>query len=454
MHTTEEARQTANRIATAVAAVGGRVYYVGGYVRDRLCGRENPDIDIEVHGVTPAQLEAILDTCGERLAIGESFGIYALRGYAIDIAMPRREHAIGRGHRDFSVTVDPFIGTEQAAARRDFTVNAMMQDVLTGELVDHYGGQEDLRRGVLRHVSDATFSEDPLRVLRAAQFAARLGFAVAPATVALCRTMDLTTLPRERIEGEWRKALLTAATPSVFFTTLREMHQLDHWFPELKALIGVPQPPQWHAEGDVWNHTMMVLDAAAAYRDCVENPYALMLAALAHDVGKTVTTTVDGDAIHAYGHETAGLPIAERLLTRITHDKSAVADALTLIEHHMKPNALAAADAAVKATNRLFDRVSDPQALIGIAAADNAGRITASPVPDYTAWLTERLAAYRACMARPHVAGRDLIAAGLPADSRFADYLAYAHKLRLAGVDKDTALKQTLAYARQGNGGQ
>lgn len=449
MHSFTETQQTAHDIAAAVAARGGRAYYVGGYVRDCLLGRENTDLDIEVHGITPAVLEEILDAHGERIAIGESFGIYALKGYAIDIAIPRRERAVGKGHRDFTVDVDPHIGTEQAAARRDFTVNAMMQDVLTGAIIDHYGGQEDLQHGVLRHVSDATFAEDPLRVVRAAQFAARFGFAVAPATVALCRGMDLTTLPRERIEGEWRKALLQAATPSVFFTTLREMDQLDHWFPELAALIGVPQPPQWHAEGDVWNHTMMVLDAAAAVRDQVDNPYAFMLAALAHDVGKAVTTTVDGDAIHAYAHETAGLPIAERLLTRITHEKSVIAYALELIEHHMKPYALAASGAAIKATNRLFDRVADPHALIRLAAADNAGRITTTPVTDYTDHLLERLAVYHDYMARPYVAGRDLVAAGLTADSRFADYLAYAHKLRLAGVDKDTALKQTIAYARQ-----
>lgn len=449
MHSFAESQQTAYHIATAVAARGGRAYYVGGYVRDRLLGRENTDLDIEVHGITPTTLEGILDAHGERIAVGESFGIYTLKGHAIDVAMPRRERAVGRGHRDFTVDVDPHIGTEQAAARRDFTVNAMMQDVLTGEILDHYGGQEDLRHGVLRHVSDTSFSEDPLRVLRAAQFAARFGFAVAPATVTLCRTMDLTALPRERIEGEWRKALLQADTSSVFFTTLREMDQLGHWFPELAALIDVQQPPQWHAEGDVWNHTMMVLDAATAYRDRVDNPYAFMLAALAHDVGKAVTTTVDGDAIHAYAHEAAGLPIAEQLLTRITHEKSVITYALELVEHHMKPYALAASGAAIKATNRLFDRVADPHALIRLAAADNAGRITTTPVTDYTDHLLERLTIYRDYMARPYVAGRDLVAAGLTADSRFSDYLAYAHKLRLAGVDKDTALKQTLAYARR-----
>ena len=146
MKSVEAARQTARDIAVAVAALGGRAYYVGGYVRDRLRGQENADLDVEVHGITPAQLERILDCHGTRITIGESFGIYALKGYPLDIAMPRQEHAAGRGHRDFTVAVDPFIGTEKAAARRDFTVNAMMQDVLTGEIVDHYGGQDDLDR--------------------------------------------------------------------------------------------------------------------------------------------------------------------------------------------------------------------------------------------------------------------------------------------------------------------
>ena len=170
----EKDKLTAEKIAAAVADRGGRAYYVGGYVRDLLCGRENKDIDIEIHGISPADLEEILDDFGERIAIGESFGIYNIKGYHIDIAMPRKENARGSGHRDFDISVDPFIGTKDAAKRRDFTVNALMQDVISGEVIDHYGGTDDLNSGILRHVSDDSFPEDPLRVLRAAQFAARL----------------------------------------------------------------------------------------------------------------------------------------------------------------------------------------------------------------------------------------------------------------------------------------
>ena len=193
--------EAARAIARQAAALGGRAYYVGGFVRDRLLGRENTDVDIEVHGLTPSQLEEILDGLGGRLEMGASFGIYGLKGYGLDIAMPRRERAIGRGHRDFDVTVDPFLGTEQAARRRDFTVNALMEDVLTGRVLDHFHGVRDLRRGVLRHVDDRTFPEDPLRVLRGAQFAARFGFTAAPETIALCRGIDLSALPPERAQG-------------------------------------------------------------------------------------------------------------------------------------------------------------------------------------------------------------------------------------------------------------
>ena len=265
-----EDRRMALEVARKVSKKGGRTFYVGGFVRDALLHRENKDVDIEVHGISPKCLEEILDSLGQRISIGESFGIFNLKGYSLDIAMPRKEQLRGMGHKDFDIFVDPFIGTEGACRRRDFTFNALMQDVLTGEIVDHFGGQEDLERGILRHVNDESFAEDPLRVLRAAQFAARFDFRVAPETVNLCRSMDLRHLPRERIEGELKKALLKAEKPSIFFEILREMDQLDFWFPELKALIGLEQNPVYHAEGDVWNHTMMVLDQAAKLRGRVE----------------------------------------------------------------------------------------------------------------------------------------------------------------------------------------
>ena len=441
--------EMARRIAERAAQRGGRTFYVGGFVRDALIHRENKDVDIEIHGLLPAQVAEVLDSLGERLTIGESFGIFGLRGCSVDIAMPRREKLRGSGHRDFDVSVDPFIGTEKAAVRRDFTINALMQDVLTGEIIDHFGGREDLDKGIIRHVNDETFAEDPLRVLRAAQFAARFGFAVAEETVELCRGMSLSDLSRERIEGELKKALLKADKPSVFFEVLREMDRLDEWFPEMKALIGVEQSVKHHAEGDVWTHTMMVLDAAAQFRSRVENPLGFMLGAAAHDLGKPVCTEVVKGDIHAYGHEIKGVPIAERFLSRITNERKLIDYALNLVRNHMRPNVAVRSGSSVKSTNKMFDEAADPEALIAMALSDSLGKLPAGPAEEDEDFLMERLAVYRELMARPAVMGRDLIAAGLKPGSDFTEILAYAHKLHLAGVEKESALKQTLSYARK-----
>lgn len=443
----EKEERLCGRIAQRVAEKGGTAYYVGGWVRDRLMGIPNKDVDMEVHGIAPAVLREILEGFGERITVGESFGVYTLKGYSIDIAMPRRETARGSGHKDFDICVDPFVGTRKAAMRRDFTVNALMQNVLTGEIVDAFGGRDDLRQGVLRHVSDASFAEDALRVLRGAQFAARFGFSVAPETAALCRKMSLRDLPKERVMGEVQKALLTANRPSIFFTFLRETGHLSVWFPELEALIGVPQPPEHHAEGDVWTHTMLVLDAAASFRNRVREPFAFMLSALCHDFGKAVCTeTVDG-VIHALGHETSGLPLAETFVRRLTDAHLPMQYVRNLTEYHMKPNKMAADGASVKATNRLFDASVDPEALVYLALADGLGKLPQTTASE--AFLHERLELFKEYMKRPYVMGRDLIEAGLAPSPMFSAVLAYAHKLRLAGVDKQNALKQTLAYAKQ-----
>jgi len=436
----------AEKIAEQVSAVGGRVYYVGGCVRDALLGVEGKDIDIEVHGISPASLEEILDKTGMRTSFGESFGIYAIKGHSLDIAMPRKEKLHGRGHRDFDVFVDPFIGVESAAKRRDFTVNAIMRDVLTGEIIDPFGGAKDLEKGILRHVSDDSFGEDPLRVLRLCQFAARFGFSVADETLDICKKMDISTLSRERVEGEMKKALLKSEKPSVFFELLRKIGKLSPWFGELLPLIGLEQDARYHMEGDVWTHTMMVLDAAAELKDNTENPYGFMLAALCHDLGKAVCTVREGERVHSYGHDVKGIPIARRLLHRFTDERKLIRYVLEITEHHMKPNVLASNRSAIKKTNKMFDCVSDPMALIMIAAADVRGQRGIGVSADHTDFLLDRLEVYRKYMAEPYVTGKDLLAAGVPEGEQLKSMLEYAHKLRLAGVDKDSALMQTLRF--------
>ncbi len=431
-------------IARKAGEAGGRAYYVGGFVRDRLLGLPTKDIDVEIHGIFPDKLREIVSSEGTVLEMGESFGIFSLKGTDIDIAMPRKETVTGRGHRAFDVSVDPFIGVRKAAARRDFTVNALMEDVLTGEIIDSFGGLTDLKNKVLRHVTDESFPEDPLRVLRLAQFSARFGFSVYEKTKELCKTIDLSSLSRERIEGEMKKALLKSEKPSVFFEVLRAVNGLDFWFPELKKLINLPQNPVFHPEGDVWVHTMQVLDRAAVFRERVSEPFAFMMSALCHDFGKiTATKEIDG-VIHAYAHESLGQPLIKKFLTRITGDKTVINYVLNMSFYHMKPGVMARAGSSQKSFNKLFDDSVCPSDLIFLALSDEGDRNE-----NIENILFERLVTFNEIMSRPFVRGKDLIEAGLNPDKSFSEILDYAHKLRLAGVSRESALKQTLSFARK-----
>ena len=217
-------------LASKVKEKGGRAFYVGGYVRDLLLNIPNKDIDIEVHGIAEKDLVAILNEIGEVDYYGRSFGIYALRHEDIEVALPRSEKVLGTGHRDFEISVDPDMGYKNAALRRDFTINALMMDVLSHEILDYFNGTDDLNKGIIRHVNDVSFVEDPLRVYRAAQFASRFGFKIDERTVELCKGIDTFVLSRERIEEELKKALLKAERAEIFFECLKEMNQKDVWF--------------------------------------------------------------------------------------------------------------------------------------------------------------------------------------------------------------------------------
>lgn len=438
----------ARRVAETVVQAGGKAYFVGGYVRDQLLKRENKDIDLEIHGISPEALMAVLDCLGQRTVMGASFGVFGLKHYDLDIAMPRSETENSRGKQDFCAYVDPFIGTERAALRRDLTMNALMQDVLTGEILDHFGGVEDLKQGVIRHVDDVTFAEDPLRVLRVAQFAARFQFRVAEETVELSRKLDLSALAKERVWGELEKALLKSPKPSVFFQVLRQMDQLHTWFPELEALISVEQDAQFHPEGNVWNHTMLVLDEAAKLRPQAKEPLCFMVAALCHDFGKAVTTAAKNGRIHAIGHEVDGVPIAGQFLHRMTREGKLRHYVQNMVENHMRPNVVAAQRSRVKSICKMLDQSVCPEDLLLLAKADHNGRTNASAYDQTEQFLREHLALYHDRMAQPYVMGADLIQAGFQPGKDFGEALEFAHKLRLAGVEKESALRQTVGYLR------
>lgn len=440
-------RELAGAIAKEVDKLGGRAYFVGGCVRDRLLGLENRDIDIEVYGVKADRLEQLLRKFGEVKA-NYSFGVFNIDGCDLDITMPRTEVKTGVKHNEFRTKIEPFLAIEEAAKRRDFTVNAIMENVLTGKIVDPVNGKSDLHGRVIRPVDLKKFSEDPLRVLRAARFAAYLDFTFDAATILLCRGMDLSSLTKERVFAEMKSTLLNTERPSIFFEALREFRQLDDWFPEIKNLIDVPQNETAHKEGDVWRHTMMVLDEAVKKRDSANNPLGLMLSALCHDLGKAVTVTVGEDGVHhSYGHEKEGVPLAGAFLERLTSSKALKDYVLNMVELHQEPHKKAQQNSSMKSFNHMFDKSVCPLDLLALVECDSLGRTP--PLFEEKKVLYDRFSQYCDVMAKPFVSGKDLIAAGIKPNNHFKELLEYAHKLRLADVDKNNALKQVLAYGRK-----
>jgi tRNA nucleotidyltransferase (CCA-adding enzyme) len=368
------------RLAHLVRDAGGRALMVGGCVRDVLLGGTPKDWDVEVYGIEPAALRELLKSFGRLNVVGESFTVYKI-GNDLDVSLSRRERKTGRGHRAFLVEGDPAMTFEEAARRRDFTINAILEDPLTNEIIDPFDGRADLERKTLRAVSSETFAEDSLRVLRAAQFAARFRFEIEAATVELCRTIDLTDLPRERIWGEMEKLLLQAQQPSIGFIWLQKLGVIEQLFPELKALIGVPQESAWHPEGNVEVHTWLVVDRA---RELINDlPYAkqvtVMLAALCHDLGKPATTEFIEGRIRSRGHEEAGVTPTKNFLERLnihTLDGYDVrSQVIALVRDHLKPGELyKKSDEIGDGAFRRLARKCELELLYRVARADSLGR--------------------------------------------------------------------------------
>ena len=263
------------------------------------------------------------------------------------------------------------------------------------------------------------------------------------------KRIDLSAMTAEQAAEEMKKALLNEEKPSVFFEMLRNTDQLGKWFPELEALIGLEQDPVFHPEGDVWTHTMEVIDRAAAFRERVSDPFAFMMLALTHDMGKAVTTAVVKGRIHAYEHETKGLPEVERFVRRLVNEPEVIEYVLNMVPLHMRPNIAAYNKPSVKSTNRMYDAAAAPEDLIYFAQADKPVVSGSEAFSGDPGFLEERLEVYRDTMAKPCVTEQDLIEAGIGPGEHMDELIEYAHKLRLAGIDRDPALKQVLAQARK-----
>lgn len=331
-------------VLESVRAVG-RPRIVGGGVRDWLLGLKPKDFDIEVFGIDFATLQRVLAPYGATDVVGRSFGVIKLRTSAgeHDFSLPRRESKTGAGHRGFAVDPDPTLSDAEAAARRDFTVNAIAYDPFDEALIDPHNGSDDLQKRVLRHTSDA-FSEDPLRVLRGFQFAARFDLTLAPETTELCRsiTSTFTELAVERIWAEWDKWATQSTKPSRGLNVLLETDWLKH-FPEIAALHKTPQDPEWHPEGDVFAHTKYCLDALVRLPEWQNAPPArrrqLTFAVLAHDFGKPATT-VKAERRGKIrwispGHESAGVPLTESFLQRIGSPHDLNNEVRPLVQFHL-----------------------------------------------------------------------------------------------------------------------
>ncbi len=448
-------------IANEVKAHGGRALLVGGCVRDPLMHRAPKDLYFEVYGVEPTELRTLLDKFGQVNAVGEAFTVYKL-GPDLDISIPRRERKAGRGHRGFVIEGDPSMSIEEATRRRDFTINAILKDPLTDEIIDPFDGQRDIKDKKLRAVSSETFVEDSLRVLRAAQFAARFEFDIVPETAALCRGIDLSDLPAERIWGELEKLLLRAERPSIGLQWLRELGLIDRLLPELKSLIDVPQDPEWHPEGDVFVHTQLVIDRARELIDDLSYPkkVTVMLAALTHDLGKPPTTEFSDGHWRSRGHDEAGITPTRSLLDRLNIHTLEGYDVRTqviaLVRQHLKPGEFyKKRDEVGDAAFRRLSRRCELDLLYRVAKADSLGR-NANWVPREK-WYDSEAQEWFITRARelavelrppdPILLGRHLIELGVEPGPRMGDITRAVYEMQLDGRVRD--LDEAIAAARE-----
>jgi tRNA nucleotidyltransferase (CCA-adding enzyme) len=442
----------------------GRPRIVGGGVRDWLLGLAPKDLDVEVGGIDFETLHRDLEPFGATDIVGRSFGVIKVRsratGEEYDFSLPRRESKTGAGHRGFAVAPDPGLDDAAAAARRDFTINAIAVDPFTGALIDPHGGQTDLSARVLRHTS-AAFAEDPLRVLRGFQLAARFDLTLAPATAALCRYIagSYAELPLERVWGEWEKWAVKAMRPSRGLQVLAETGWLAH-FPELAALRGTPQDPEWHPEGDVFTHTGYCLDALAAspaWREAdAPRRERLMFAVLAHDFGKPATTALaDKKGRQRWvspGHEAAGGEPAVRFLRRLGAPLRLDEPVRTLVVNHLA-HFSGQEELSATAVRRLARRLEPAtiEELATVMRADADGRPPLK-TPEVHRRIDALVAKARALeleklAPRPILLGRHLIKLGLKPGPAMKGILDAAFEAQLDGAfgDEDGAL----AWARR-----
>jgi tRNA nucleotidyltransferase (CCA-adding enzyme) len=387
-----EAYKSVVDLSQEIKEAGGNAYLVGGCVRDMIVGKISKDFDIEIHGLEAERIEEIAKNIGKVSEVGKAFGILKItlnNGLDLDISLPRRESKISSGHKGFEINTDPHMGIEDACRRRDFTINSIIADPLTGEIKDPFNGVEDIKNRVLKITDIETFKDDPLRVLRALQFVGRFGLEIDSETEEVLKQMapQLKELPKERLGEEWKKLLLKSEKPSLGLSTGMTLGILKEIHPEFPPLAETPQDKEWHSEGDAWIHTLMVVDEAAKIikreGDMDEDKsLTIMLASLCHDLGKPNTTLEDEEGrIVSPGHEKKGEEPTKKFLATIGTDNIKRDKVVKLVSNHLAPSLLYIEETVRNhnmdgAVRKLAKRIHPAtiQKLVLIAEADHLGR--------------------------------------------------------------------------------
>lgn len=433
-----------NQVIDTLNHQGATVYFVGGCVRDDLMNRLCHDFDIEVFGIEDHRLVEILSQFGPVDQFGKQFGIYKLLSIPeADFALPRKEKKTASGHIGFDVQTNPYLSVKEAAKRRDFTINAIYFNTKTNTYEDYYGGIEDLNRHILRVVHGDTFVEDPLRVLRLAQFVSRFEFEIDAYTKQLCFKMtmngDLNTLSKERVFAEYNKMLL-GRKPSLGIQFLYEIKAL----PECLQVLGnIHQRPDFHPEGCVLNHVKFVCDHGAKVKDQTSYPLGFMWACLLHDIGKASTTDDFG---HAFNHEIVGGDMCEAVLKQFCEHKQLIRYVKQMIYSHMKLGQYSRNKIKDKTFLKLLAQLNGKTTLNDLyylTEADLSGRgIDASKdISQVQAFLKEKTEKLGSEAPSPIVDGKDLLNLGFKPGPQMKTLLQKAYDLQLGGYSKEGILK-------------
>lgn len=439
--------------------IGATPIVVGGSVRDFFLNIPIKDYDIEIFGIDSLYIiQKSLEKFGSVKLVGKSFGVLTLRvnEYDFDFALPRIEKKIGNTHQDFEVITNANLSFKEAAIRRDFTINAIGYDFFKEEFLDPFDGINDLKNKTIKHINDATFVEDSLRVYRAVQFASRFDFKIAENTKELCKQIvlndELIYLPKERVYEEFKKLFLKSAKPSIGFELLRELGLLKY-FQELEVLINCIQDPIYHPEGDVWIHTMMSLDELARIlkEENIEDEYRklyLFYGILCHDFGKPFCTKEINGKITSFKHESLGIEPTISFLSKLTNEKKFIEIVCSLVKNHLTPFQLYLAEYSLKAIKRLSLKVNIEDLCL-VCLADCLGRTIKDKekCPNATSWLLNKAKELEIhnVPIKPLVQGRDLINLGFKPSEKFKEILEFAFDLQLDfHLEKELIIKKIM----------